>query len=139
MMTDTIPTASNHIHEHPHEHTHAPQTLDVFDSLGIFASAVCMVHCLALPFIMAVHYLLAGWVLLFCLAAIVPGYLKHRRTSVLVTMLAGLALVLTATFCLHLGLSESMEIPMITVGNLLVISAHWRNRSLNHNHADCPH
>jgi hypothetical protein len=126
--------------------------LQLFDAFGIFASAICMVHCLAMPLIMAslpfampwlghdnVHYLLAGWVLLFCVAAIIPGYLKHRHLSVLITMLVGLSLVLIATFCLHLGLPESWEIPMITVGNLLVISAHWRNRRLNHHHGTCQH
>ena len=131
---------------------HSHRSLDLFDSLGIFASAVCMVHCLALPLIMAalpltttwlghdnVHYLLAGWVLLFCLAAIVPGYLKHRQLNILICMLVGLGLVLAATFGLHLGLAESLEIPMITLGNMLVILAHWRNRILNHAHVTCHH
>jgi hypothetical protein len=128
------------------------RSLELFDALGIFASALCLVHCLALPLIMAalpftmnwlghdnVHYLLAGWVLLFCLAAIVPGYLKHRQGNILMCMLVGLSLVLAATFGLHLGLAESLEIPMITAGNLLVILAHWRNRSLNHAHVNCHH
>lgn len=132
----------------------AHRSLELFDALGIFASAVCMVHCLALPFLMAalpftskwlgqdnVHYLLAGWVLLFCLVAIVPGYRKHRQTNTLICMLVGLTLVLTATFgtALGLGLAGSFEIPMITLGNLLVITAHWRNRSLNHAHVNCHH
>ncbi|MBS1996426.1 MAG: MerC domain-containing protein [Cyanobacteria bacterium SZAS LIN-2] len=128
------------------------QSLELFDALGIVASAICMVHCLALPVIFAVlpmtskwlgqdnvHYLLAGWVLLFCLAAIVPGYLKHRQLNILICMLAGLSLVLAATFGLSFGISESLEVPMITVGNLLVIAAHWRNRSLSHAHVNCRH
>jgi MerC mercury resistance protein len=148
MSTELLQTVNG---GHP---PHGPQhrSLELFDALGIFASAVCMVHCLALPFFMAalpfaftwlghdnVHYLLAGWVFLFCIAAIVPGYLKHRQTNVLICMLVGLGLVLAATFGLHFGLSESLEIPMITLGNLLVIAAHWRNRSLNHAHVNCQH
>jgi hypothetical protein len=130
----------------------AHRSLELFDALGIFASAVCMVHCLALPFVMAflpfampwlgqdnVHYLLAGWVFLFCVVAIVPGYFKHRQTNILICMLVGLGLVLTATFGVHFGLADNLEIPMITVGNLLVITAHWRNRSLNNAHINCHH
>jgi membrane-bound acyltransferase YfiQ involved in biofilm formation len=148
MATEILQTVNN---EQPTD-GHAHRSLELFDALGIFASALCMVHCLALPFFMAalpfamswlghdnVHYLLAGWVFLFCLAAIVPGYLKHRQTNILILMLVGLSLVLTATFGMHFGLSESLEIPMITVGNLLVIAAHWRNRSLNSAHINCHH
>jgi hypothetical protein len=148
MTTDLLDNIHNGNATEGHNH----RSLELFDALGIVASAVCMVHCLALPVVMAtlpftmtwlghdnVHYLLAGWVLLFCMAAIVPGYLKHRQPNILILMLIGLSLVLTATFCLHLGLPESVEIPMITLGNVLVIIAHWRNRSLNHAHVNCKH
>jgi len=148
MAIETLHTIHSDVPADGHNH----RSLELFDALGIFASAVCMVHCLALPLVMAalpltsnwlghdnVHYLLAGWVVLFCLAAIVPGYLKHRRANILICMLAGLSLVLGATFGLSFGISESVEVPMITVGNLLVIAAHWRNRALNHAHVNCHH
>jgi len=148
MVTESAPTLNNENQGAAPSH----RSLEIFDALGIFASAVCMVHCLALPFIMAalpftmtwlghdnVHYLLAGWVVLFCLVAIVPGYIKHRNSGILASMVVGVSLVLLATFGRHFGLAETMEIPLITAGNLLVIAAHWRNRKLTHAHTNCHH
>jgi hypothetical protein len=148
MATEILHTVENG--QSPDGNAH--RSLEIFDALGIVASTVCMVHCLALPFIMAalpftmswlghdnVHYLLAGWVFLFCLVAIVPGYLKHRQNSILISMLVGLSLVLAATFGRRFGMAEGLEVPMITVGNLLVIAAHWRNRKLTHAHVNCHH
>lgn len=116
------------------------------DTLGIVASAVCLVHCLAMPFVMLAipavtaemlasdytHMVLAGAVTAFCLLAIVPGYMRHNNKAVLGLMLAGLALVLTATFLLHLLGHEGLELPIISVGNVLVVFAHVRNRRLLH-------
>ena len=76
------------------------------------------------------HYLLAFFVLAFCVGAIVPGYIKHGRAPVLALMMVGLSLVLFATFFAHPLLGESAEVPLITVGNLLVITSHLLNRKL---------
>lgn len=76
------------------------------------------------------HYLLALFVLTFCVSAIVPGYVKHGRLPVLALMTVGLSLVLFATFFAHPLLGESAEVPLITVGNLLVITSHLLNRKL---------
>lgn len=76
------------------------------------------------------HYFLAAFVVAFAVLAIVPGYLKHKKTSVLVTMLAGVSLVLLATFGAERIFPESLELPMITAGNLLVVFTHLRNRGL---------
>jgi hypothetical protein len=114
------------------------------DSLGILAAIACVVHCLALP-VMAIslpalatgsghedltHFILAGFVAAFCLFAIVPGYRKHRRSDVLRGMVIGLSLVLFATFIAGPMMGEAWEMPLITVGNLIVVIAHLRNRKL---------
>lgn len=119
------------------------------DTLGIIASTICMVHCLALPVVLVAmptvtarlmesdytHFVLAGAVTAFCLLAIVPGYLRHNHKTVLGLMIAGLSLVLTATFFLHpLGL-EGLEMPLISLGNILVVIAHVCNRRLLHSQA----
>jgi hypothetical protein len=77
------------------------------------------------------HEVLAGFVVSFALFAIVPGYLKHRQGVVLWGMVLGLFLVLTATFLCGATLPESLEIPEITLGNLILVATHWRNRSLS--------
>jgi hypothetical protein len=74
------------------------------------------------------HYLLAFFVLTFCVSAIVPGFMKHGRLPVLALMMVGLSLVLFATFFAHPLLGESAEVPLITVGNLMVIASHLLNR-----------
>jgi uncharacterized YccA/Bax inhibitor family protein len=115
------------------------------DNLGILASAICVAHCLALPgfaFALPVfgasmtgnedvtHTVLALFVVAFCLFAIVPGYRQHRQPAVLVGMIAGLSLVLFATFAVEPLLGHAWEMPIITIGNFIVMSTHLRNRKL---------
>lgn len=114
------------------------QVIKAADVLGIGASGLCAVHCLVMPFVLSalpflsngmlseetVHWSLAGFVVTFCFMGILPGYLQHRKHRVLMPMLFGLTLVLLATFVLD----ESMELPVITLGNALVITSHFLNR-----------
>lgn len=114
------------------------------DTLGIAASALCVVHCLALPLVAIAlpalassigddhitHYILALFVVAFCLFAIIPGYRQHRHYAVLFGMASGLSLVLFATFAADHVLGPYWEIPIITLGNFLVVASHLRNRKL---------
>jgi hypothetical protein len=125
-------------------HSHTQHQGCTLDSLGIFASVLCMVHCAAMPFLMAVlpvvgmsclqghfaHQILAFFVVTFACAAVLPAYLKHRNTLVLGLMLAGVSIVLFATFGAGSLFPDSYELPLITCGNLLVVFAHWRNIAL---------
>ncbi len=88
-----------------------PQSIRSFDMLGIAASTICLVHCLAMPFVITflpllgwqflegklAHQILAAFVFSFAIFGIVPGYLKHHRRSVLTGMIIGLGLVVIAT------------------------------------------
>jgi hypothetical protein len=134
-----------------HHHHHLPRSskgalslLPCADTLGMAASVLCLVHCLALPAILLLapalsaglthddrtHYCLAMFVTMFCLLGILPGYLQHSQKNVLCMMILGLSMVLFATFASAIMLGERFEIPIITVGNLLVVAAHYRNRKL---------
>lgn len=109
------------------------------DHLGIIASTVCMLHCAATPFIgLAVlpvlglkhdftHIILAGFVLSFALLSIVPNYMKHRDLRMLLASTFGLCLVLLASFNGE-AMGEFWEITLITIGNVIVIYTHNRNR-----------
>ena len=115
------------------------------DNLGMATSTICLIHCLLMPFVITMlpilgwqclesknaHHLLAFFVFSFALFAIVPGYLKHRRSNILLSMLAGLSLVLIATFLCGHQLPERLELPMITIGNLILVATHWQNRKLS--------
>ncbi len=125
-------------------HQHFKTDQGNLDSLGMLASTVCMVHCMAMPFVIgllpaiglsfleghAAHQILAFFVVGFALAAVLPAYLKHKRASVLWSMIGGIALVLLATFGSGVLFPESYELPLITVGNMIVVFSHWRNRHL---------
>ncbi|CAN5261220.1 hypothetical protein BH10CYA1_BH10CYA1_35850 [soil metagenome] len=156
---------NEHSHEHEHEHVHetdhvnvhgeghgaehvqehnSRQTIVSMDTLGIFASTLCLIHCLAMPLVVAflpllglqfleghnAHQALAGFVVAFGLLAILPGYMKHRKPAVLAGLVLGLTFVLAATFGDAVGLSESAELPLITVGNLVLVVSHLFNRKL---------
>lgn len=134
--------------EHIDEHRTATAIVS-FDALGIAASTLCLIHCLAMPFVISLlpvlgwqflegrnaHYVLASFVFAFALSAIVPGYLKHKRVDILFGMAIGLTCVLIATFAPYSILPEKLELPLITMGNIILVITHWRNRGL----AICQH
>lgn len=115
-----------------------------WDNLGIVASAVCILHCLLTPFLVAVlpvlglqfleddltHKILASFVFFFALFAIVPGYLRHRSALILLGTVVGLSLVFFATFWSEGTLGAQWELPLISLGNILVVFSHYRNRKL---------
>lgn len=115
------------------------------DLLGVLAASICMLHCLALPVLLGslpflsslsldadwTHEVLAALVLIVALSAVLPAYLKHRNRLVLTGLVAGLAFVLFATFACGHMLEESLEIPLISIGNLIIMATHLRNRSLS--------
>jgi hypothetical protein len=130
--------------EHTQEHTTSSAIISL-DALGITASTICIIHCMAMPFVITMlpflgwqfmegrtaHHILAGFVITFALLAVVPGYLKHKRRDVLASMLLGLSFVLYATFAPRRILPENLELPLITIGNIILVATHWRNRGLS--------
>jgi len=118
-------------------------SLTLVDSFGVGASILCAIHCFLMPVIIGflpiigmqwldgpyAHEILALSVVIFALAGLIPGYMKHHNRWIVTTMTFGLSLVLFATFCT----GESSELPIITIGNLFVIAAHILNqRKLHH-------
>lgn len=116
----------------------------VMDNLGIIASAVCLVHCLAMPFVIALlpvlglqflethesHMFLGAFIWAFALFAIVPGYLKHRKTPILLGTALGLALVTFGVIFGHQLFGENGELICLSIGNLTLVAVHWKNRGL---------
>jgi hypothetical protein len=128
---------------HPHAHSHA----DPPDTLGQVLSAICMVHCVSTPLVLAllpaagsvlggVHPVLFVGVVAVALWAMVPGYRAHHSGQPLglaaagISML-GLALLFHDVTALDLGFS--------VVGAALMMGAHWRNRVLLAQHCTHPH
>jgi len=129
---------------HRQEHT-ASSAIVSLDTLGITASTICIIHCMAMPFVIGMlpllgwqflegktaHHVLAAFVITFALTAVVPGYFKHKRREVLAAMLLGLSCVFYATFAPAAILPDKLELPLITIGNIILVATHWRNRSLS--------
>lgn len=110
------------------------------DYAGIAASALCLVHCLAMPLLLAAfpllglgedHHALHDALLLGVtvpvLLALVPGYLRHRDPVALSLGLAGLGAFLLAIFVLGPRMGEMAETVGAVLSSLLLLGAHLRN------------
>jgi hypothetical protein len=121
------------------------------DSLGIWTSSLCVVHCLLTPVVLSLsavsaHFLPSEeWVhrmLAFVIAALggialLRGYRLHRRRRVLVLMGMGLTLVFGAAFFGNLLPSHVAEVCITLVGSVCMIAAHRANHTFCHNCRDC--
>ncbi|WP_288379147.1 MerC domain-containing protein [uncultured Massilia sp.] len=110
------------------------------DYAGMAASALCLVHCLAMPLVLAAfpllglsgeHHALHDALLLGVTApvllALVPGYVKHRDPAALMLGVAGLVSFLVAVFVLGPQLDEVAETVGAVISSLLLLGAHLRN------------
>lgn len=82
------------------------------NTLAVVGPIICIIHCIAMPVLLTALPLLqtgtcidcctekyiAMPILAVCAVAILPGYLSHRRSSVLSLMLMGFAAILTSLF-----------------------------------------
>lgn len=146
LSSNSCPINTNENH-HEHGCSHAPDwvapLLKHIDFLGVGASSLCAVHCILMPFIItglsmigvrhlvqhdATHAMLAGFVIFCCFIAIIPGYRRHGNKIIVATMFVGISLVMFATFYAESVLGEAAEFPIISLGNVLVITAHLLNR-----------
>ena len=111
------------------------------DYAGMAASALCLVHCLAMPLVLAafpllgmggahhgLHDALLVGVTAAVLLALVPGYLKHRDAAALLLGVAGLASLLAAVLLLGPRLGELAETVGAVASSVLLLGAHRRNR-----------
>jgi hypothetical protein len=119
----------------PHHQHHAR---DPSDAVGQALSAVCAVHCVATPLIVALapaagavlggaHPVLFVGVVLVGGWAFVPGYRCHRRLQVPALALTGMALLGLAAFVFH---TTAWDTALSLVGAGFMMAAHWRNRVL---------
>src|SRR5438105_7207533 len=113
------------------------------DRVGIWASALCVVHCLLTPVLLSlsavfVHFLPSEeWVhrsLALVIAfvgaiALVRGFRAHRRASVICLMVCGLACIFFAAFKGDLLPGHLAEVAVTFLGSLLMISAHRLNHT----------
>jgi drug/metabolite transporter (DMT)-like permease len=112
-----------------------------FDQAAIALSAVCIVHCLAVPVLIAVlpiaalsfgdathfHALMLWLVVPTSVAGFGLGFRVHRRLGLVLLGAAGVAVLVAAALWGHSVWRESFEIGVSVVGGLILAAAHWLN------------
>lgn len=108
------------------------------DIAGISASLLCVLHCLATPFLVTMMPLLAATehethnifaiiILLIGILAFVPGYRKHKKTAILVVGAVGITAIIAAAMLPEMEVGETIETLLVVAGGLALIGAHLRN------------
>ena len=124
----------------------ARRVADLIESASISASALCMVHCLALPVLLflvpgilgaffeseAFHVVALGFVVPGALGAFVLGYRRHGRLAPTLIGTLGVALLVAAVAFFE---GTSGETVLTVAGSLLLVAGHslnWRARRACH-------
>lgn len=119
-----------------------------WDLWGIIISAACVLHCMAIPMIILIfpavglelfpredmtHAVLLAFILGVAGLAFISGYRVHGRWQPVVWLIAGLVLVIFATFFVHREFGHSWEPVFAIAGSVCLIRAHY----LNHHCKKC--
>jgi len=123
------------------------------DRLGIWTSALCVIHCIATPIIISlsavsVHFLpseekthrsLAVIVATLGALALVRGYRSHRSLRVLFLMIAGLACIFAGAWFGDRLPSHLYEVLTTLCGSAFMITAHRLNHTFCRDCRSCVH
>ena len=109
----------------------------------MFLSSLCIVHCLALPFLILLfplfestlnhslfHALGLVVLLLIALFALGKGFQQHRNKKVLLLAGIGISLQLVSLFLHNLNISHTYEFILNTLGSLHLLIAYGLNLKL---------
>jgi hypothetical protein len=145
---DSASTLENHM-SHQQPAASAPG-IDWLERAAVSASALCLIHCIGLPLLLAALPALSSlisipesfhvWILAFAVPssalALFAGRHHHRRAYPLIIGTTGLVLLATGALLL---LGERWETPVTILGSLCLACAHianWRLRHSSHRHCD---
>ncbi|HEX7655746.1 MAG TPA: MerC domain-containing protein [Sphingomonas sp.] len=133
-MTTSTPKPAGHI--------------DWIERAAVGASILCLIHCLALPILLAALPALSTilsvpesihvWILAFAIpaagAALVTGYRRHMARYPMVMGVIGLTFMAIGAFVFA---QQWLETPITVFGSITLASAHvinWRLRHRGHAH-----
>jgi hypothetical protein len=124
-----------------------------FDRIAIVLSTICIVHCLAMPLLVAVlplaalsfggnahfHSLMLWLVVPTSVFGFGMGFRVHRRISIVLAGAAAVAALAAAALWGHSAWNPLVEVAVSVVASLVLAAAHWRNfqevRRLHHHDA----
>jgi carbon starvation protein CstA len=121
------------------------------DRVGIVASALCFVHCVATPVVLSLsavsshflpseehtHRVFAVFVTIVGALAIGFGFRRHRRKRVLAAALLGLLLIFSGAYFGDLLPSHACEVAITLAGSCCMIFAHRMNHTFCSNCKKC--
>lgn len=133
-----------------HRQSASAPGIDWLERAAVGASALCLIHCIGLPLLLATLPALSSfisipesfhvWILAFAVPssalALFTGRHHHRRAYPLIIGAIGLILLATGALVL---LGGRWETPATIIGSLCLASAHvanWRLRHSSHRHCD---
>src|SRR5207248_8756103 len=123
------------------------------DNLGIWASALCVIHCILTPVLLSIsavfahfipgeettHRTLAVGVAALGAIALIKGFRTHGRRRILGLMVLGLGFIFAGAFYGDFLPSHGYEVAMTMTGSLLMITAHRMNHTFCSDCRRCAH
>jgi hypothetical protein len=123
------------------------------DTWGACVSSLCLIHCLAMPLLLAfaptlahvipgdefTHRLLAFLVMSAGVPSFWMGFRKHRKKLVLAIGLTGMGIILAALAIGDRFSSHISEIAFTMLGSLMLTSGHLMNKTFCKQCSRCNH
>jgi hypothetical protein len=111
------------------------------DRIAITLSTICIVHCLAMPLVIAMlpiaaftfgsdghfHALMLWLVVPTSAVGFALGYRVHAKASIVATGAAAVAVLAVVALWGHDGWDATSEVAVNVAASVLLASAHWRN------------
>jgi len=119
------------------------------DGAAVGLSALCLIHCLALPLLVAglpflaqfseghLHAQMLVVVLPLSIAALGLGFRHHRSVPIVLTGVAGMIVLTLGATVAHEQLGILADRAFTIVGALLLATAHFYNSVRTHEHKSC--
>jgi hypothetical protein len=121
----------------------ALKTENLLDKAAVTLSGLCLVHCLALPVVLAalpffnelstdhLHAEMLVIVLPVSIFALLSGFRRHRNSLVMALGAAGLVLLTVGGTYVHSRHGLSADRALTIAGSLVLAVAHFRNSRLS--------
>jgi drug/metabolite transporter (DMT)-like permease len=123
------------------------------DAFGITASGVCLLHCILSPLVFVffpaaeaympgddvTHHVFGVIVLVTGCIAFFRGYQMHRQRVVAAVFIVGIGAVGSGSFAHHWIAQEQLAGSLVIVGSVLLLAAHFLNRTFCDMCSSCQH
>lgn len=120
------------------------------DGAAVGLSALCLIHCLALPLLVAglpflaqfseghLHAQMLVVVLPLSSVALALGFRHHHSTVIVSTGVVGMVILTIGATIAHEQLGIIADRAFTIVGALVLATAHFYNTARTHEHKGCP-